>query len=64
MASPSSPFSLMKEALQHDEVMLRWEDEQGRRCHGGMGRWLDWEYEWGDDLLDKKGVKIQRRFLK
>jgi hypothetical protein len=25
---------------------------------------LDWEYEQGDDLLDKKGVKIQRRFLK
>jgi hypothetical protein len=26
--------------------------------------WLfDWEYEQGDDLQDKKGVKIQRRFL-
>jgi hypothetical protein len=54
----------MKEALQHDKGMLRWEDEQARRGHGDMCWLLDWECEWGDDLLDKKGVKIRGKFLK
>lgn len=57
-------FLLMKDALQRDEGILRREDEQVRRGHGGMCWLFDWEYEQGDDLLDKKGVKIQRRFLK
>ncbi|KAE9382201.1 hypothetical protein N431DRAFT_425648 [Stipitochalara longipes BDJ] len=52
MASPSRRSSPMKEALQYEEGARRWEDEQARRGHGGMLWLLDWEYEWGDRLID------------
>lgn len=57
MVSPSSRFSREKLVLLYQEGLLRWEDEQARRGHGGMCWLLDWEYEWGDNLLDKKGVR-------
>ncbi len=31
--------------------------EQERRGQGGMFWMLDWEYYWGEQLLDKKGVR-------
>jgi hypothetical protein len=58
MVSPSSRSSPAREVLQYEEGVLRWEDEQARRGCGGMCWMLDWEYFWGDDLLDKKrGVR-------
>jgi hypothetical protein len=58
MASPSSRPSPAREALQYEEGVLRWEVEQARWGHGGMCWMLDWEYFWGDGLLDKKmGVR-------
>jgi hypothetical protein len=57
MASPSSRSSPLKDALRYEEGVQRWEDEQARRGHAGMCWLYDWEYEWGNDLLDKRGVR-------
>jgi len=57
MASPSSRLSPEKLAVLHEEGLFRWEEEQARRGHGGMAWELDWEYYWGDGLLDRQGVR-------
>jgi hypothetical protein len=57
MASPSCRSSPEKLAVQFEEGLHRWEDEQARRGHGGMDWMADREYSWGDNLLDRRGVR-------
>ncbi len=57
LASPRSRSSPLKEAIQYEEGCLQWMSEQERRGQGGMFWMLDWEYYWGEQLLDKKGVR-------
>ena len=65
LASPRARSSPDKEALQREEGLFRWESEQERRGQGGMLWLLDWEYYWGENLLDRKGVRhdVSAQFL-